>query len=124
MNNQTTFAYDARNRLKTITYPGSTGTTMFGYDYRGRRTSVTDQNSKTTTYAYDDADRLISVTDAQTPTAGVTTYAYDTENNITDIYDAAGNHTHFSQYYGSPYPGRVTFPSGDYESYLWPLDGN
>ena len=35
-----------------------------------------------TTFAYDDADRLISVTDA----AGhLTSYTYDTENNLTGI---------------------------------------
>ncbi|PYY17346.1 MAG: hypothetical protein DMG60_11925 [Acidobacteria bacterium] len=39
--------------------------TVFGYDTRGRRTSVTDQNGKQTTYAYDDADRLASVTDGR-----------------------------------------------------------
>jgi len=38
---------------------------VFGYDTRGRRTSVTDQNGKQTTYAYDDADRLASVTDGR-----------------------------------------------------------
>src|SRR5262249_37796232 len=83
-----------------ITYPDTT-TVQFGYDFRGRRTSVTDQNGKVTTYAYDDADRLTSVTDAQTPTAGVTTYGYDTENDLTDIWDAAGNHTRFIYFPGS-----------------------
>jgi YD repeat-containing protein len=43
----------------------------------GRRTSVTDPNSRTTAYAYDDADRLTSVTDAANH---VTAYAYNTEN--------------------------------------------
>ena len=28
-------------------------------DYRGRRTSITDQNNKTATYAYADADRSL-----------------------------------------------------------------
>ncbi len=59
--------------LKKITYPDLT-TTQFAYDTRGRRTFATDQNGKVTTYAYDDADRLISVTDAQTPTPGLTQY--------------------------------------------------
>jgi YD repeat-containing protein len=45
---------------------------------------VTDQNGKQTTYAYDDADRLTSVTDAAT---NLTTYGYDTENNLTSIKD-------------------------------------
>ena len=122
MNNQTTFAYDTGDRVKTITYPGTTGTTAFAYDYRGRRTSVTDQNSKTTTYAYDDADRLTSVTDASTP-GNVTTYGYDSENNLTSIRDAKGNTTSF--YYDAF--GRVTkttFPSGYVETYGYDAVGN
>ena len=58
----TIFAYDIRSRLTAITYPDGTSGS-FGYDYRGRRISAIDQNGKTTTYAYDDADRLLSVTD-------------------------------------------------------------
>jgi YD repeat-containing protein len=61
---------------------------------------VIDQNGFKTIYGYDDADRIISVTDPQSPTAGVTTYAYDTENNLTDIYDAAENHTHMDGWPG------------------------
>ena len=41
------------------------------------------QNNRTTTYAYDDADRLITVTDAAN---NVTTYGYDTENNLMSIW--------------------------------------
>ncbi|MGH9670841.1 MAG: RHS repeat domain-containing protein [Terriglobales bacterium] len=57
-----------------------------------------------------DGDRLVSVTDAQTPTHGVTQYAYDTENNLTSITDASGRVTSF----GYDALGRVTqtsFPS-------------
>ena len=50
LNHQTTFTYDAMDRLTKITYADTT-TTQFGYRYRGRRTSVTDQNGKVTTYA-------------------------------------------------------------------------
>jgi YD repeat-containing protein len=56
---------------------------------------VTDQNGKTTAYAYDDADRLLTVTDAATP-GNVTTYGYDTENNLTSIKDANNNNTSFT----------------------------
>jgi RHS repeat-associated protein len=41
----------------------------------GRRTSVTDANSKTTTHSHDDAERLASVTDSAG--AFATTYTYD-----------------------------------------------
>ena len=122
MNNQTTFAYDTCDRLKTITYPGSTGTTGFIYDNRGRRTTVTDQNSKTTTYAYDDADRLTTVTDSATP-GNVTTYGYDTENNLTSIQDANSHTTTFA--YDAF--GRVTktlFPAGTSEFYYYDAVGN
>jgi YD repeat-containing protein len=53
---------------------------------------VTDQNGKTTSYAYDDADRLTSVTDAA---ANVRHYAYDTEGNLLNLTDAAGRSTFF-----------------------------
>jgi len=122
-NNQTTtFAYDTGDRLKTITYPGSTGTTTFGYDYRGRRTSVTDQNGKTTTYTYDDADRLLTVTDATTP-GNVTTYGYDTESNLTSIKDANNNTTSFT-YDAFGRVTKTTFPSGYVETYGYDAVGN
>ena len=41
------------------------------HDSRGRRTSATDQNTKTTIYTYDDADRLVSVKDPDLPPAFV-----------------------------------------------------
>jgi RHS repeat-associated protein len=122
MNNLTTFDYDTGDRLKTITYPGTTGTTQFGYDYRGRRTSVTDQNGKTTTYAYDDADRLTSVTDAATP-GNVTTYGYDTESNLTSITDANNHQTTFNyDAYGRV--TKATFPSTLIETYGYDADNN
>ena len=122
LNNQTTFAYDTGDRLKTITYPGSTGTTGFTYDGRGRRTSVTDQNSKPTTYGYDDADRLTSVTDAATP-GNVTTYGYDSENNLTSIQDANGHTTSFS-YDSFGRVTKTTSPSGFIETYSYAPVGN
>src|SRR5260370_39730558 len=101
---------------------GSTGTTTFGYDYRGRRTSVTDQNGKTTTYTYDDADRLLTVTDAATP-GNVTTYGYDTESNLTSIKDASNNTTSFT-YDAFGRVTKTTFPSGYVETYGFDAVGN
>ena len=115
----TTFAYDSMNRVTSITYPGATTSVQFHYDYRGRRDWVQDQNGNKTTYGYDDADRLISVTDAQSPTPGVTTYGYDTENNLTDIHDAMGNHTHMDYNANAVWLSAITFPSGYVESYTW-----
>jgi RHS repeat-associated protein len=119
----TILGYDSMNRLNSITYPGATTNIQIHHDYRGRRDYVIDQNGFKTTYGYDDADRLISVTDAQTPTAGVTTYTYDTENNLTDIYDAASNHTHFD-YINDRNVQKITYPSGYFEQFAWDPDNN
>jgi len=105
----TTFTYDTMNRVKTTTYPGQTASVAFHYDYRGRRDSVTDQNANKTTYGYDDADRLVSVTDAQTPTAGLTQYAYDNESNLTTITDA-NNHQTNIQLRSAAAPGADAVP--------------
>ena len=115
----TVFTYDSMNRLKTITYPAATASITFDYDWRGRRDWVQDQNGLKTYYGYDDADRLTSVTDAQSPTPGVTTYAYDTENNLTDIYDAKQNHTHMDYTANNVWLSKITFPSGYTESYIY-----
>jgi len=106
----TAFQYDTRNRLKQVTYPDST-TVINQYDStRGRLHTVTDQNNKVTTYDYDDADRLIKVTDAQTPTAGATQYVYDTEGNLTSITDALGHPTGFV-YDANNHLQTVNFPT-------------
>jgi len=107
------------NRLTSITYPGATTSIQFHYDYRGRRDWIIDQNGFKTTYAYDDADRLTSVTDAQSPTPGVTRYVYDTEGNLTDIYDANSNHTHMDYNANGVWLSKTTFPSGNFETYTW-----
>jgi YD repeat-containing protein len=111
------FAYDAGDRLITITYPpaqsgGSSTTSTFTYDSRGRRTSATDQNGKTTSYAYDTADRLTTVTAA----GNVTAYSYDTKNNLLGITDANSHTTNFT-YDAFGRVTQTTFPSSFYESY-------
>jgi RHS repeat-associated protein len=108
----TKFEYYPMNRLKDIIYPDGT-TVSFGYDSRGRRTTVTDQNQNITHYGYDDADRLTSILDAAN---NLTQYGYDNEDNLTSIIDGDNNHTTFTP----DTLGRVrktTFPSTLFETY-------
>lgn len=83
----TSWAYDDRDRLQSLTYPDGRALT-YGYDDNGNRTSlvatIAGAPTLTTTYAYDDANRLDVVTD----TAG---RAYD------HGYDANGNRTSLAQ---------------------------
>ncbi len=119
----TKFTYDPMNRLSSITYPGATTAVQFHYDYRGRRDYVLDQNSEKTSYAYDDADRLISVTDAQSPTPGVTQYGYDTESNLTSIADASNRQTVFT-YDPERRLTQTKFPSLLVEGFGYDADNN
>lgn len=119
----TTFTYDLMNRMTSTTYPGQTTPVQFHYDYRGRRDSVTDQNSNKTTYTYDDADRLVAVTDAQTPTPGATQYGYDNENNLRTITDALSHQTVFS-YDPQRRLSQTQFPSLLVETYGYDNNNN
>lgn len=76
----TTYVYDNRNRLQTITAP--TGAFTIGYDLFDRRTSLVYPNQVTTSYGYDEGGRLTTLTHA---TAGspIATFAY--------TYDKVGN---------------------------------
>ncbi len=55
----TSFTYDLRNRLSSMTDP-LTHTESYAYDARGNRTRVTDRNGRVRGYAYDLLDRLTS----------------------------------------------------------------
>lgn len=84
LNQATTQAFDALNRLTTTT-DALNGLTTYTYDARNNLTSVTDPKGLTTTYTYDGLNR---VTQQQSPDTGTTTYAYDAAGNRTSTTDA------------------------------------
>jgi RHS repeat-associated protein len=102
--NVTGYKYDALNRLIETDYPDSTKATKT-YDFRNNVLTETDQNGNVTQHQYDLAGRQISVTRGYgTPSASTTSYAYDNagrKTSETDAllhttgynYDAAGNLT-------------------------------
>lgn len=112
------YAYDARNRLESIT-SGSSVTGLV-FDALGNLTDETDPNSNDTTYDHDPLNRLIetldalsgatdygynvndSLTSVEAPNGATTTYVYDDLGNLLSVtspdtgmttytYDAAGN---------------------------------
>lgn len=60
----TTYAYDRRGRLATVTDPAG-NTWSHEYDLRGRTTAVHDPDSGTTTAGYDSAGQMLASTDAR-----------------------------------------------------------
>jgi RHS repeat-associated protein len=95
---KTTFRYDAVHRLtlETRPTPGGVSThvaplTAVTYDDAGNKASVTDPMQRVTQYAYDAANRLITVTAPAVETGGqptVTTYDYDRSDNLAKVMDA------------------------------------
>ncbi len=98
-----TYAYDALNRLQTLTPPTaiSSGNFGFGYDALSRRTSLTRPNSVNTAYSYDNLSRLLSVTHAKSGT---------TLDGASYGVDNAGNRT-----------SRTPLPSGTASNYTYDL---
>lgn len=65
-------------------------------DANGNVTSVTDANGNTTTYAYDNLNRLITITQPNPGTgAPVTQFQYDKDGNLTCVIDPLGRKTEY-----------------------------
>jgi RHS repeat-associated protein len=78
----TTTFYDPNNLLTTrLTIPGLYDTT-YGYDSKGRLTSV-NTNNRQATFGYDTQGNLFSITDPENKT---TTYSYDAVGRMTGIH--------------------------------------
>jgi len=88
----TVYTYDPLNRLKTTTQvvAGPDYVTSYLYDVRDNLVTVTDPNLNETTYAVDDWARVQS---QGSPVSGTTTYAYDEAGNITLTTAANGTLT-------------------------------
>jgi RHS repeat-associated protein len=115
------YGYDARGNQITLDGPRAGDTTSFAYDKADRLISVTQQGlaaPNTTAYAYDDAGELVRV--AQPMSASQTqvrTFAYDEAGNQVSITDSRGTTT--SAYDAA---GRLVYhtsAAGDFTAYRY-----
>ena len=82
------YAYDALNRLTSVTVGPGTGTiatTGYGYDVQDHLASVTDAESNATTYTTSDRDLM---TQQVSPVSGTTTHSYNEHGELTRTTDA------------------------------------
>ena len=86
---RTRYEYDAANRLIKITFADDT-TMTFTYNFRGQRTSMTDQLSRTITFDYDNAGQLINIT---RPDQSELKFTYDEVGRIKTGTDERGQTT-------------------------------
>jgi RHS repeat-associated protein len=93
--NPTSYDYDQRRRLVTITDAQTPPkTTVYTYDNNDNRISLTDKNVHTTNFGYDLQNRLSTTTDAENNTSST---KYDGVGNKISETDANG-HTTFYDY--------------------------
>jgi RHS repeat-associated protein len=86
------YAYDALNRITSVTQPwsgagGGTAVTSYGYDVQDHLNRVTDAEGNVTTYVYSDRDLMTSQV---SPASGTTAYGYNEHGELTSQIDARG----------------------------------
>ncbi|NKB33806.1 MAG: hypothetical protein GKR91_11975 [Pseudomonadales bacterium] len=86
INQSTTQAFDALNRLSAVT-DAINNSSDFTYDARNNLTGVTDQRGLVTTYTYDGLNNLIQL---NSPDTGITVYVYDDAGNLLSQTDSRG----------------------------------
>lgn len=89
---ETTYTYDSRGALLTVTDPLG-GTTTSTYDANGNRTSVEDPNDNLTTYVYDAEDQPIEV---HRPDTSILQTEYWDDGTVKAQIDGASNATAYT----------------------------
>ncbi len=100
---KTSFVYDKANRLSQRIdgfESAEAATTVYAYDRNGNLADERDQRATdlgepfpSTKKAYDELNRLLTVTDGE---ANVTTYGYDAEGNRTSVREPEGQETAYA----------------------------
>ncbi|WP_444545478.1 RHS repeat-associated core domain-containing protein [Streptomyces xanthochromogenes] len=90
-NSVTSFHYDTRGNLDSVTPPTQIGKVTYHYDALGRVTDSKDGRGVTTLYTYDDRDR---VTKVDTGSYDTVRYTYDGDGNLTSRTDRTGTQSY------------------------------
>jgi RHS repeat-associated protein len=89
----TTYSYDTLDRLTTKAAPA--GTLSYSYDGAGNLASMASNhvNGILVSYAYDELNRLTTVTDSRLQGNQTTSYTYDPANNVATVTTPNGTQT-------------------------------
>ncbi|MEV6042598.1 RHS repeat-associated core domain-containing protein [Streptomyces xanthochromogenes] len=90
-NSVTSFHYDTRGNLDSVTPPTQIGKVTYHYDALGRVTDSKDGRGVTTLYTYDDRGRVKKV---DTGSYDTVTYVYDGDGNLTSRTDRTGTQSY------------------------------
>jgi len=89
--NVTTYGYDAKGNLTSITPPSPLGPVSITYDSLSRIQTITDGKGQTRTYTYNPLDRVTQIAYSNGPTI---TSTYDADGNLTSETDATGSYSY------------------------------
>ncbi|MEN3360478.1 MAG: hypothetical protein V7637_4460 [Mycobacteriales bacterium] len=115
----TSYRYDARNLLGSVTGPGGS-TWAYHYDARGRQVRVDDPDQGTSSSRYDDAGEVVSTTDARGATVA---YSYDELGRRTAGYAGSTAGTKLAEWTYDTLPGGAA-ARGQLVSATRYVDGN
>ncbi|WP_194909670.1 RHS repeat domain-containing protein [Catenulispora rubra] len=108
----TVYGYDFAGRTSLITDPSGKNTWTYGYDLRGRKTSQTDPDAGASTYTYDDDSEMLTSADAR-GTAGTVAYKYDNLGRKTGEYSGSATGPAIARWtYDSVMKGKPTASAG------------
>ncbi|MFA7403470.1 MAG: RHS repeat-associated core domain-containing protein [Pelobacteraceae bacterium] len=115
----TSYGYDANGNRTSTTNPDGTNTSAT-YDVTGNMLTSTDALGQTTGYTYNSFGQVTGITD---PQGGTTAYAYDTRGNLTALTDPTGATTTYV-YDTKGNIAKVIDPAGQTTSFTYDLKGN
>ena len=107
------YTYDSRNNVKTITH---NGTTSFNYDALDRITDYTDIYNKIVDYSY---DANSNITQIEYPENYDVNYTYDDNNRLTQVRFNNNTRTINYTYFDDGRIKKLTYPNGTYTDYTY-----
>ena len=119
LSHETTFGYDARDNLTTVT-DARNNTTTYTYNGFDEKVTQVSPDTGTTTYTYDEAGNLATRTDARGITA---TSGYDALNRLASVtYPDASLNVTYSYDQGPNGKGRLTGMTDNTGAYGYTYD--
>ena len=115
----TTFAYNTKHDLSSITDGVGNITQITSFDAHGHPTTIVDANNVTTTLVYDVRNRLIS----QTVAGNLTSFEYDNIGQLTKITLPSGAITNYL-YSGARLLTKMSDGQGNSVNYIYDVMGN
>ncbi len=115
----TAYGYNANGNRTSTTNPDGTSTAAT-YDNTGNMLTSTDTLGQTTFYSYNSFGQVTSITD---PQGGLTVYTYNAKGNMTALTDPAGATIKY-EYDAKGNISKVTNPLGLTTSFSYDTNGN